>query len=104
MLGALATLVRNTTVHLAGERIAARLRKRVFAAVLHQRLAFFDRTRTGVCDVHIHSFHWFTYSALACLVHSFLPLFHYLGADEPAEQRRHAGKLRVEMGTGGWMR
>jgi ABC-type multidrug transport system fused ATPase/permease subunit len=47
VLGALATLVRNTTVHLAGERIAARLRKRVFAAVLHQRLAFFDCTRTG---------------------------------------------------------
>jgi len=47
VLGAFATFVRNTTVHLAGERIAARLRKRVFAAVLHQRLAFFDRTRTG---------------------------------------------------------
>lgn len=47
VLGALASFVRNTTVHLAGERIAARLRKRVFAAVMHQRLAFFDSCRTG---------------------------------------------------------
>lgn len=47
VLGALATFVRNTTVHLAGERIAARLRKRVFAAIMHQRLAFFDSNQTG---------------------------------------------------------
>lgn len=47
VVGALATFVRNTTVHVAGERIAARLRKRVFASVVHQRLAFFDRSGTG---------------------------------------------------------
>jgi len=46
-VGALATFVRNSAIHIAGERISARLRKRVFAAIMHQKMEFFDVNRTG---------------------------------------------------------
>ena len=46
-IGAVATTVRNTAVHTAGERIASRLRKRVFRAIMARETAFFDRSSTG---------------------------------------------------------
>ena len=46
-IGSVATTVRNTAVHTAGERIASRLRKRVFRAIMARETAFFDRSSTG---------------------------------------------------------
>ena len=45
--GAVCTLLRTFLLGLAGERVAMRLRNRLFAAIMTQPVAFFDANRTG---------------------------------------------------------
>ncbi|KAK7506015.1 hypothetical protein BaRGS_00002737 [Batillaria attramentaria] len=45
--GALATMVRAWLFVLAGQRMVARLRRKLFGAVVSQEIAFFDTNRTG---------------------------------------------------------
>mmetsp|Transcript_11524 Transcript_11524/g.15042 ORF Transcript_11524/g.15042 Transcript_11524/m.15042 type:complete len:738 (+) Transcript_11524:88-2301(+) len=47
VVGSIATFVRSTLVTYSGERIAARLRKQIFASIIDRELAFFDRNKTG---------------------------------------------------------
>jgi ATP-binding cassette subfamily B protein len=43
----IATVFRDYFFNMAGERVTARLRRRVFDHLLHQEIAFFDREKTG---------------------------------------------------------
>lgn len=45
--GVLLSFVRSAIMGVAGERIVARTRTNVYAAILKQEVAFFDRTKTG---------------------------------------------------------
>lgn len=46
-LGGLATALRSYWFTVAGERVVARLRDQLYAAVIHREIAFFDERRTG---------------------------------------------------------
>jgi ABC-type multidrug transport system fused ATPase/permease subunit len=47
IIGAAANGMRNYLFTMAGERLIASLRRRLFGSIISQELAFFDRTRTG---------------------------------------------------------
>ena len=47
VFGGLMTFLRAALFTIAGERVVLRLRKRLFASILEQDIAFFDETRTG---------------------------------------------------------
>ncbi len=47
VFGGLMTFLRAALFTIAGERVVLRLRKRLFACILEQDIAFFDETRTG---------------------------------------------------------
>ncbi|XP_041349743.1 ABC transporter B family member 25-like [Gigantopelta aegis] len=46
-VGAIASMIRSWIFVLAGQRLVARLRKHLYAAIIKQEVAFFDTNRTG---------------------------------------------------------
>ena len=47
LVGALFTFMRGAIFNMAGERVVARVRRRLFAAILSQEIGFFDANKTG---------------------------------------------------------
>merc|ERR1719483_793480 len=46
-VGSIASLIRSWLFNLAGQRLVARLRMKLFSSVIVQDIAFFDTNRTG---------------------------------------------------------